>query len=293
RKWMRGFTSPGALQPLHRTAQSAAGNRQVFCEHELRLTEPETTQLKEFAKRHHLTLSSVMYGLWALVLSSIDGRNDLVFGIVVSGRHVPLPRVDEMVGVFINTLPVRATVRPDALLSEWLKELQEQRSEATQFEHTPLSLVQSWSEVPRGTALFDSIVVFENYPAVDWDTIARELRIESIRSFERSNYPLTLWILPGRQLSLKVGYDSGVLNRAKVTALLGNFGALLASISDQTISELGQQLLSTAAHPEMNQVQLVRPECLDQEPPLAAIGAIAAKEQQPAERSRNEGEKFE
>jgi hypothetical protein len=305
RKRLHGFASPVTLQSLHRTGLRAGSNRQEFCEYEIRLSESETARLNEFARRHHLTLSTVMYGLWALILSRLDGRNDVVFGIVVSGRHVPLPRVDEMVGVFINTLPLRATVPPDARLSDWLKELQEQRSEITEFEHTALSLVQSCSELPRGDALFDNIVVFENYPAVEWDTIAKELHIDSLRSFERSNYPLTLWILPGRQLSVKIGYDSGFLNPERATALLGAYAALLASVSDELISELGRkhlwQIGSTAvasakgvvSNPEMTEQQPARLDRLEQETSFAAVGTVAANEQQVMECGSTEVEKSE
>lgn len=304
RKKLQGFTSLVTLQSLHRTGPPAGSNRSEFCEYEIRLSESETARLNEFARRHHLTLSTVMYGLWALILSRIDARDDVVFGIVVSGRHVPLPRVDQMVGVFINTLPLRATVRPDARLSDWLKELQEQRSETAEFEHTALSMVQSCSELPRGAALFDNIVVFENYPAVEWDTIAKELHIERLRSFERSNYLLTLWILPGRQLSVKIGYDSGFLNPEGATALLGDYGALLASVSDEIISELGRKHLSqigstavasdnsVVSNPEITEEQSVRLDRLEQEASFATVGTIAANEQQVMERGGTEAEKI-
>lgn len=182
-----------------------------------------------------------MHGIWAVLLSRIIGDTDVVFGSVVSGRRAALARADEMVGVFINTLPVRARVESGALLSNWLIEMQERQSEATRFEHTSLSSIQSWSEVPRGLPLFDNILVFENYPAESWNTLSGELRILNMRSFERSNYPLTVWIVPGSQLGVRFGYDALFLDKGKVTALAENYRALLAvagTVPEQKISDI-------------------------------------------------------
>lgn len=307
-RWLQGFTVPSTLESLHR-ARAGASNSEAFCEYEVRLSEPETAELCGFARRHHLTLSTVTYGMWALLLSRITEKSDIVFGIVVSGRQAPLARTSEMVGVFINTLPLRAKIEPAALLRDWLQQLQEQQSEAAQFEHSPLSLVQSWSGVPRGIALFDNIVVFENYPVDSWNSISNDLRIVSMRSFERSNYPLTLWIMPGQQLCLKAGYDALLLDGAKVTALLDEYSALLAAVAahpDRKISGVtgtgmtfpaSQTNAPAVASPgaAVPQRATTSPDsmCLDspdQETPLAGIGAAPVKQTQAAHSTRERDE---
>ena len=150
-----------------------------------------------------------------------------------------------MIGLFINTLPARACVTAEADLIEWLRRLQAQRAEIGQYEYSPLARVQEWSEVPRGLALFESIFVFENYPmgAVEarWKESHGGLRVGRVRSVERSNYPLTVWAIPGRELVLKIGYDARRFDDASVGKLLGDYRALLeafASNSQRQISEL-------------------------------------------------------
>jgi len=96
------------------------------------------------------------------VLSHLTGREDVVFGATVSGRPPDLPGVESIVGPFINTLPVRMTVRPERRLLGWLGEIQERQVETRRYEHSPLVDVQRWSELPARTPLFDHILVFEN-----------------------------------------------------------------------------------------------------------------------------------
>src|SRR5262249_2150115 len=137
-----------------------------------------------------------LQGAWALLLSRYSGEEDVVFGTTVSGRSAPLPGIESMVGLFINTLPLRVAVPPDIPLVRWLKDIQETNSELLQHEHVPLAEVQSWSSVPRGLPLFESILVFQNYPVdtvVDRDFLGSiPLRIQVGRGVDALNYPLAL-----------------------------------------------------------------------------------------------------
>jgi len=181
-----------------------------------------------------------------LLLSSHAGRDDIVFGVVVSGRSAEIREVESMVGLFINTLPTRASVTAEADLIAWLRRLQARQAEIGQYEYSPLARVQEWSEVRRGTPLFESIFVFENYPVESAaDAWLKEshggLRVGRVRSVERSNYPLTVWAIPGRELVLKIGYDARRFDGARVGKLLGDYQTLLeafASNPQRRISEL-------------------------------------------------------
>src|SRR5262249_24057282 len=131
---------------------------------ERRLPAATTRALEGFARAHGLTLNTVLQGAWALLLSRYSGEADVVFGATSSGRSVDLPGLETMVGLFINTLPVRAEVQPDAALVPWLEQLQERQAAQLPYSYSPLSAVQGFSEVPRGQALFESLLVVENYP---------------------------------------------------------------------------------------------------------------------------------
>jgi non-ribosomal peptide synthetase component F len=123
-----------------------------------------------------------------LLLSRYSGSEDVVFGATVSGRPANLPGVEEMVGMFINTLPVRVQMKSEEAVGKYLQRLQEQQMEVRQYEYSPLVAVQGWSEVGRGVRLFDTIMVFENYP-VGEALRARSggLDVRNVRHTDRNN----------------------------------------------------------------------------------------------------------
>ena len=101
-----------------------------------------------------MTLNTIVQAAWGLLLARSCGERDVVFGATVSGRPAEITGVESMVGVFINTLPVRLQVDPEEQLSVWLRRVQQQQADARQYAYSPLAQVQGWSEIPRGTPLF-------------------------------------------------------------------------------------------------------------------------------------------
>ncbi len=196
------------------------------------LSDGESAQLAAFARRHRITVSTLMQGAWALLLARYSGEGDVVFGVTVSGRTAPLPGIDAMVGLFINTLPVRVAVPMDARAIDWLSALQEQQADLRDFEHTPLVEAQAESGVPRGTPLFESLLVFENYP-VDASLAQgdRGLAFSEMRAVEWLAYPLTVVASLRRGLTLRVGYDRRRFDDAAVERLLGHLTMLLAGLT--------------------------------------------------------------
>jgi hypothetical protein len=247
RRLLKGFASPTPIAP-HRTPTPANSDSAQYREQQIRLTESTTASLQAFAQRHQLTQNTVVQGTWALLLSTYAKRDDVVFGVVVSGRSAEVSEVESMVGLFINTLPIRVRITPEADLIVWLRQLQAQQSEIGQYEYSPLARVQEWSEVPRGTSLFDSIFIFENYPVVSeaeaWLKEAHGgLQVRSVRSIERSNYPLTLWAIPGRELMVKIGYDPQRLDETLVSELLEDYQTLLEEIALNPQRQISDLLL--------------------------------------------------
>ncbi len=241
RQLLKEFKSPAPL-PNHDIP--ASGDSQ-YAEQQIHLPQSVTAMLQRFAQRHELTLNTLVQGAWALLLSSLSGREDVVFGVVVSGRSAPVAEVESIVGLFINTLPARATITPDAELTVWLKQLQAQQAEISQYEYSPLARVQAWSEVEPGQPLFESIFVFENYPlgsTADW---YGDLRVGSARSIERSNYPLTVWAIPDRELVLRIGYDRRRFHKEWIGQLLQDYQNLLEQISE---AHWVKDLLPTKKH---------------------------------------------
>ena len=211
---------------------------------EARVPRSTTDALRQFARRNQLTLNTIVQGAWALLLSRYSGEDDVVFGATVSGRPAELPGVESMVGLFINTLPVRVRVPSDAALLPWLRELQVDQFEARRFEHTPLTRVHSWSDVPRETPLFETLVGFENFPAggADHSTAASAFEF---RSFGQTNYPLTLGVLPGTEWVLKLLYARPRFERDAIDRLLDHFTQLLTAMAGNSARRLWEIPLLT------------------------------------------------
>ena len=190
-----------------------------------------SARLREFAQRQGLTMNTLLQGVWGLLLSHFSGERDVIFGTTVSGRPADLPGVESMVGLFINTVPTRVAVSGRQSLASWLRDLQVEQSESRRFDFVPLTQLQAWSDLPAGTSLFDSIVVFENYPFDQEAMGAHGLAIREIYDVQPTNYPLSLVVVPGQQLSISLGYDSTLFEASTVQRLAGHLGVLLEEIA--------------------------------------------------------------
>jgi amino acid adenylation domain-containing protein/non-ribosomal peptide synthase protein (TIGR01720 family) len=241
RRHLAGFTRPNRL-PADPAAEGPEGN----AEEELALAPAFLEKLREVSRGSGLTLNTLLQGAWALVLGQACGDRDVVLGVTVSGRPAELPGSDEMVGMFINTLPLRARLAPEARLLPWLRALQEHTAELLQHESSHLVEIQGWSEVPRGLPLFETIVVCMNQPRdLSWFSQGgrggRRVEIAAAHGIEQTNYPFTVTALFDRGAVLQVNYRRDLFGRARVRRVLHALEALLAAFaerSDATLEEL-------------------------------------------------------
>jgi amino acid adenylation domain-containing protein len=194
------------------------------------LSADESDRLYGFAKRHGLTPSTVVQGAWALLLSRYSTQRDVCFGSTVSGRPAELAGVDAISGIFINTIPVRVDVDGAAPVASWLRDLQDAQAESRRFEHISLPQLQAWSGVPGGVNLFDSALVFENYPIDDRAASAHGLRLRDLHAVETTNFPLSATIYPGQQLRIVLGYEPAVFEAATPRRLGTHLRVLLTGI---------------------------------------------------------------
>ncbi|WP_257168770.1 non-ribosomal peptide synthetase [Bradyrhizobium sp. SRS-191] len=228
RHGLAGFGAPTQL-PFERPSRSAAvAARHAEYDEELRIG---AHALESFARKHRLTVNTLVQGAWALLLGRCSGSDDVVFGVTVSGRPETLPGVEDAVGLFINTLPLRVGLPGSATVLDWLGEIQARQSELTDYQYSALADVQRWSEVPGGTPLFDSIVVFENYPAeLQAQAEDHTIRLDMIRAINRINYPLALQVAMGASPSLKLMYDPARFEQASIAKLVAHLVRLLGEI---------------------------------------------------------------
>lgn len=235
RSQLSGFTEPTSLPGARTVSVEAA---QPYQQQEKRLDKDFTQHLGAVARQHRLTLNTLVQGAWTLLLHHYSGHQRVMYGSVVSGRPAELPGVEKMVGLFINTLPVCSVVEPDQPLVTWLAERQQQLLSLREYEASALTDIQRWSELPAGSALFESIVVFENYPAAAAPDLG--FTVEQARYIEQSNYPLALLVVPGDSLELLLLYDTARFEEGAIARLLEHMVLLLKAFVEQPQAKLSE-----------------------------------------------------
>ncbi|WP_235617310.1 amino acid adenylation domain-containing protein [Streptomyces thermolilacinus] len=194
----------------------------------------------DFAKRHRLTVNTVVQGAWALLLSAYSGQTDVVFGATTSGRPTDLPDVESTIGIFINTLPVRVHLDPARPVADWLRGIQLQQTESRRHDYLSLARVQAEAGLPADTTLFDSLVVFENYPVDEDSARAHGLTVEDVTANEATNYPLTLSAFSGDRVRLVLGYEPKHFDEPTVRGLLDHLGDILRAMTEGADVPLGR-----------------------------------------------------
>ncbi|MFF0487351.1 amino acid adenylation domain-containing protein [Streptomyces sp. NPDC004435] len=205
-----------------------------------RLPEGFTAELDAFARAHGVTLGTVLNGAWALLLGALTGRRDVVFGTTVSGRTTEVPGVDAAVGLFINTVPVRVTLRPDEPLGTLLARVQDEHAALLDHHHLGLADIQ---RLAGGGELFDTLVVVENFPAGDPASGPEPgaLRVTGTEVLDAVHYPLALVVEPGDGLLLRFKHDAARLDGLAVAVLATRFTALLRTL----VTEPGRTVART------------------------------------------------
>ncbi|NER27501.1 MAG: condensation domain-containing protein [Symploca sp. SIO1C4] len=237
RRFLQRLKAPTPLT-IDRSTNNLSSVESEYGQDHVKLPIATTTALKSLAQKQQLTLNTLMQGAWALLLSHYSGKQDVVFGTVVSGRPPNLLGVDSMVGLFVNTLPMSIDLSAEQLLLSWLKDIHSQQIKLHQYEYTPLAQIQKWSEIPKGLPLFESILVFQN-SAIDISQLSTaKLKIDYVYSRGHSNYPLTIRVTPSPELVLEVIYDSRRFAIATINTILEQFAALLGDMVTQPDCQL-------------------------------------------------------
>ncbi|MFE5614627.1 amino acid adenylation domain-containing protein [Streptomyces sp. NPDC056524] len=232
RQALAGLDGPTRL-PVLATAPGDQAAPSARPEHvDVRLPESLTADLAARARSHGLTLSTVLNGGWALLLGSLTGSRDVVFGTTVSGRTTEVRGLDAAVGLFINTVPARVTLHGGETLVELLRRVQDEHAALLDHQHLGLAEIQ---RLAGGGELFDTLVVFENFPSGELSPAARQetLRVTGAEVFDAVHYPLALIVEhDGDHLALRFKYDAARLDQLTVAVVAHRFEALLRTLVD-------------------------------------------------------------
>ncbi|MFE5966723.1 amino acid adenylation domain-containing protein [Streptomyces sp. NPDC056463] len=233
RQALAGLDGPTRL-PVLATAPGDQAAPSARPEHvDVRLPESLTADLAARARSHGLTLSTVLNGGWALLLGSLTGSRDVVFGTTVSGRTTEVRGLDAAVGLFINTVPARVTLHGGETLVELLRRVQDEHAALLDHQHLGLAEIQ---RLAGGGELFDTLVVFENFPSGELSPAADQetLRVTGAEVFDAVHYPLALIVEhDGDHLALRFKYDAARLDQLTVAVLAHRFEALLRTLVDE------------------------------------------------------------
>ena len=202
-------------------------------------------RMAETARRLKITLNTLVQGAWALTLQRSCNQTSVAFGATVAGRPDALADVDTVLGLFINTLPVITAPLPGLSAAAWLHRLQSDNAAAAEYAQTPLYEIQRWGG--QG-ALFDTLMVFENYPVDEaWQgRDERSLKMRDLRNIEATDFALTLVIEAGTTLTIDYGYDAARISAARVAALHDVFAVAVEALINDPEAALGAMSLAGA-----------------------------------------------
>ncbi|MFD8816454.1 amino acid adenylation domain-containing protein [Streptomyces sp. NPDC059627] len=257
REQLAGFTAPTSLGIEHPTGRT--GRDLAWAP----LPADVSAGVAEFARRHRLTVNTVVQGAWAVLTARYTGSDDVVFGVSSSGRSGQLDGIEAMVGLLMNTTPARITIDAGLPVPEWLAAIQAEQARGRRYEHTPLTDIQAYSEVPAGHSLFEVVFVFENYPLPGGQggeageggeggdqggPEADDLRFGDIsHGHQRLNYPLV--VIAGTAPDLQVGfsYDRSRFTPATIDRLAAQLAAVLTGVVADDEGTVGDLSVVTAA----------------------------------------------
>lgn len=227
REKLRGFHSP---TPLPVTGLEGVSEKRAQAECEIFVEPEKTAALGNFAVAEGATLNTLVQTAWAILLSRYSGEEDVCFGATRACRRSTIEGAEDAVGLFINTVPVRACVTGTSTVSALVRELRQLWLDIRPHEHTPLSRVQSYSEVPAGQPLFNTLVVFENY-----DLCARFESRESgprmsVRLHEQTNFPVCIAAYAGEHLRIVAEYDRSKIDDATAARMMEHLRTILAAL---------------------------------------------------------------
>ncbi|HEX2133793.1 MAG TPA: amino acid adenylation domain-containing protein [Actinophytocola sp.] len=221
---LTGIEEPTLLAPSGRTPHTEPPGRVTEA-----LTAEETAALTELARTAGLTMNTVVQGAWGVLLGKLTGRTDVCFGATVSGRPADLPGVETMVGLFINTVPVRVSAGRDEPVTGMLTRLQATQAELIAHQHLGLVDIQRAVGMDE---LFDTLTVFENYP-LDPDVLrgGDGLAVTGVGGTDATHYPLTLVITGGERVELRLDYQQDVFDEAAAALVLHRLRRVLAAFA--------------------------------------------------------------
>ena len=238
KEYLKGFLAPTDLVITNSGYMLSDTSTEISIS-ELTLTPEITTQIKQFCQQKKVTINTFFQSIWGLVLYSYSQNNDVVFGVTLTERNPDIKDSEQMVGLLINTLPLRIYFENDISVRDYLNQVQQNFLKIANYHYTPLANIQEWSEISNGASLFHTLLVFENYPILEDDT--QFFKFKDINIIDPTHYPLACIVFPGQNIKIKLAFDKRRISTDAILRLQGHLQTILTTLMDhpqQSISSI-------------------------------------------------------
>ncbi|APO47826.1 hypothetical protein BS614_29930 [Paenibacillus xylanexedens] len=207
-------------------------------------------RMDRVAKQHLVTVNTLLQAVWGVMLQKYNGTNDAVFGSVVAGRPAEIPGIESMIGLFINTVPVRVNSEVDTVFTDLMAKLQERALDSGRYDYYPLYEIQARSVQKQN--LINHIIAFENYPVDEQMVQAGDqqhggLTIADVQMEEQTNYNFNVTVVPGAEIEIRFDFNAEVFDKDSIERLKGHFVHLLEQVTDNPEITVGELELVTEA----------------------------------------------
>ncbi|WP_155617211.1 non-ribosomal peptide synthetase, partial [Paenibacillus polymyxa] len=207
-------------------------------------------RMDQVAKQRLVTVNTLLQAAWGVMLQKYNGTNDAVFGSVVAGRPAEIPGIESMIGLFINTVPVRVTSEADTVFADLMAKLQERALESGRYDYYPLYEIQARSVQKQN--LINHIIAFENYPVDEQmeqagDQQHGDLTIADVQMEEQTNYNFNVTVVPGVEIEIRFDFNAEVFDKDSIERLKGHLVHLLEQVTDNPEITVGELELVTEA----------------------------------------------
>ncbi|MEK4363757.1 amino acid adenylation domain-containing protein [Paenibacillus sp. FSL M8-0212] len=207
-------------------------------------------RMDRVAKQRLITVNTLLQAIWGVMLQKYNGTNDAVFGSVVAGRPAEIPGIESMIGLFINTVPVRVTSEADTVFADLMAKLQERALESGRYDYYPLYEIQARSVQKQN--LINHIIAFENYPVDEQmeqagDQQHGDLTIADVQMEEQTNYNFNVTVVPGDEIEIRFDFNAEVFDKDSIERLKGHLVHLLEQVADNPEITVGELELVTEA----------------------------------------------
>ncbi|MFJ7184003.1 non-ribosomal peptide synthetase, partial [Lysinibacillus xylanilyticus] len=222
----------------------------------VKISKEISERVKAFAKNNKISMASIYYAAWAVMLQRLNNNDDIAFGTVISGRDIEtneITDIENMVGLFINTVPFRIKLDSSSTFENLINKVDKLLKARSEYTRTSLVEIKEYAQIKQTDPLFNSIVVIENYPLELQKKQNNDiLQIKDFKFFENNNYNMTITILDLESIELYFNFNTSVVSKELVSRIGQYISKLLHDLPNECITLPFYNILSDSENSQLN-----------------------------------------